>query len=179
MLDCISHPLTFPKYSSVKHLEKQGNYALSKYYFYPFRWFYRHKVRMIEQALRGKRFKSITDFGSGPGLMTQEWSKYADKIYLIDEKHKELPKVDMTICASVMEFVPLNETFEKLAEFTKEIIVASPMKTAFSWSYFTLINDNHKRHSHQEITAEMTRYFSVNYNKEWAGLYFCARGMKR
>ena len=179
MLDHFTHPLRFPKYSSVVHLEGQGNWAVRKYYMPPWRWFYRHKIRMVERAIRGDRFNSLMDFGAGPGLLTTQWKKYCHDIYSINEGNVQLPNVNMTICASVMEFVPLKETFEKLAQHTNEIIVASPMKSSQSDYYFRLINDNVVRHSHQEITSEMARYFSINYYNDWLGLYFVARGIRK
>lgn len=179
MLDHISHPLSFPKYSKVKHHENRGNWAVKKYYFWPWRFFYRHKVRMIERAIRGDRFNSLMDFGAGPGILTLQWNKYAHEVYSINEGHSQLPNVNMTICSSVMEFVPLKETFEMLSKHTNEIIIASPMKSALSDYYFRLIEDKAVRHSHEQITSEMARYFSINYYKDWGGMYFVARGIKK
>lgn len=179
MLDSIAYPLTFPKYSSVRKLEGNGNYAIRKYYVYPWRYFYRHKVRMIERMLRDSRFNSIMDFGAGPELMTPQWKKYAHEVYCIDKHHTQWPKVNMTICASVMEFVPLKETFEKLSQHTNEIIVASPMQTSRSDFYFKFINDKNKRHSQKEILDEMNRCFSIYSYATWMGLYFCVRGIRK
>lgn len=179
MLDHLSHPLTFPKYSQVKKYENKGNYAVKKYYFWPWRFFYRHKIRMIERAMRGDHFNSIMDFGSGPGLMYNQWKKQAHEVYLFDKNNTQIPNVNMTICASVMEFVPLKETFEKLAQHTNEIVIASPMKSGWSDYYFKMIDDKETRHSHQEILDEMARYFSINYHESWLGLYFCARGIRK
>ena len=179
MFDSLSHPLTFPTYSSVKEYEAQGNWAVKKYYLPPWRFFYRHKIRMIERALRGRHFDTMMDFGAGPGIMTLEWQKYAGHVYSIDRDNELYPKVDMTICSSVMEFVPLKKTFEKLSSLTKEIIIASPMDTAASRLYFNSINDRIARNSHQDILKEMAGYFTINYFRSWHGLYFCARGRKR
>lgn len=179
MLDFISYPLTFPKYYLVKRHEGQGDFAIRKYYMYPWRYFYRHKIRMIERLLRHDRFNSIMDFGAGPGLMTSQWKKYAHEVYSIEKHHTQWPKVNMTICASVMEFVPLKETFENLKEHTNEIIVASPMQTSRSNFYFKFINDKNKRHSQKEILDEMAAHFNIHSYTTWMGLYFCARGIRK
>lgn len=179
MLDCINYPLSFPSYTSVKEYEGKGNYAVSKYYQYPWRWLYRHKIRMIERAIRGEYFNSIMDFGSGPGIMTNQWKKQAHEIYSVDKRNIQIPNVHLTICSSVMEFVPLEHTFETLSQHTHEIVVASPMKTSLSDYYFRIIEDHNQRHSHQDILKNMVRYFSINYYRSWCGLYFCARGIRR
>ena len=179
MFDCLTHPLTFPKYSFVKCLEGKGNYAVRKYYVYPWRYFYRHKVRMIERLLRGRHFNKILDFGSGSGVLIDQWKKFANNIHTADKGYTNLPKVDMTICASVMEFVNLHYTFEELSKKTDEIIVASPMCTDLSAMYFDLIRDTNIRNCHDDIMDAMAKHFEIKDYKEWLGLYFCARGVKR
>ena len=137
---------------------------------------------MIEKVLRGKYYDTLLDFGSGPGLMLDEWGKYAKEVILFDTEYEGepyIPFVNITICASVMEFVDLMETFNKLANSTNEIIVASPMKTAISKLYFNLIRDNIPRNSEQDILAEMTRHFRLLDYTSWNSLYFCAYGVKR
>lgn len=179
MLDCLSYPLTFPPYSSVKHLDGTGNFAVKKYYFYPWRYFYRHKIRMIEKMLRDHIFESLMDFGAGPGLMTKQWEKYAYSVYPVDKQSTVLPDVDMTICASVMEFVRLQQTFKHLSYVTKEIIIASPMKNRFTEKYFELIGDINIRNSHTEIIHEMGNYFDMEDLEVWHGLYFCVKGTRK
>ena len=153
-----------------------------KYYIYPWRYFYRHKVRMIEKQIREQRFNSILDFGSGPGLMRNEWEKHAKEVILFDKESENdvyFPPVSIAICASIMEFVNLKYTFEKLANSTKEIIVASPMQNRLSKLYFKLIGDKNMRHSNQEIMDEMIKHFYIKHYESWMGLYFCAYGVKR
>ena len=180
MLDCINYPLSFPSYSSVAGYEGKGNYAVSKYYQYPWRWLYRHKVRMIERALRGNKFELMLNFGSGPGILDYELYKYTKFLVNYDIGCPEINgRYDIAVCASVMEFVSLKDTFEKLSQHTEEIIVTSPMKTSLSDYYFRLIEDKHQRHPHQDILENMVRYFSINYYRSWCGLYFCARGIRK
>lgn len=179
MLDFISHPLKFPKYSIIRYFEGRGNYAVNKYYFYPHRYFYRHKVRMIEKALRGRKFDQIVDFGAGPGVLTDQWHNYTDRVYNADIYTDYIPKCQLAICASVMEFVNLKETFKMLADSVDEIVVASPMETPLSILYFKKIRDLHRRKPHTEIISEMTKHFSINHYESWLGLYFCVRGIRR
>lgn len=183
MLDHLTNPLKFPKYSSVAHLEGHGNYAVEKYYKWPYRYFYRHKIRMIERMLRGRSYRNIIDFGCGPGLFTDQWHEYSEDVILVD-KESSLDKlsVDLIICASVMEFVPLDETFNRLAmtlETGGDIIVASPMQNSLSRFYFNKIKDKIPRNSHQSIFSEMSSYFNIRHYTTWLGLYFCAMGKKR
>ena len=181
MLDSITHPLRFPPYRSVAHHESEGNWAIKKYYQWPYRYFYRHKIRMIERALRGKRYEAAIDFGSGPGILTKQWFQYVPTVHCVD-KHYVMPKdkVGLIICSSVMEFVDdLDETFKSLAEHLNkdgDIVVASPMDTDITKIYFSAIGDRELRHSHQDILSSMSRYFNIRSYKTWAELYFCAMG---
>lgn len=182
MLDHLTHPLKFKPYSSVKHLEGAGNWAVDKYYKWPHRYFYRHKVRMIERMLRGRRYSSILDFGAGPNLMSNQWSKYAPDVYISDEGYEPKKQFDLIICASVMEFVPLKETFNKLYSNLNpggHIIVASPMKSELTQVYFDHLRDINTRHGHEDILSEMSRMFNIREYDSWLGLYFCALGIKR
>lgn len=183
MLDCITHPLKFPSYSSVKHYEGKGNWTVEKYYKLPYRFFYRHKIRMIERMLRGRKYKTIVDFGCGPGLFKDEWLKYGKNVHLVDTLEDfRGHKADLTVCSSVMEFVNLDHTFMKLAEHTNrngDIIVASPMATELSEFYFNLIGDRTKRNTHQDILSAMSKHFDIRNYKHWMDLYFCVMGKKR
>ena len=179
MLDCIKHPLKFPRYDSVKGFEGQGNWAVNKYYYYPWRYFYRHKVRMIEKLLRGRKFSSIMDFGSGPGLLCKEWEKYSDYVCPIEKGDNFIPKVELAICASVLEFVDLPSTSKLLSEKCKEVIIASPMTSEFTQKYFSFIGDRNRRNSHYEIITAMSQYFNFTHLEYWKQIYFCARGFKR
>jgi len=183
MLDCITHPLKFPPYSKVARFEGLGNWAIDKYYKWPLRYFYRHKIRMIERMLRGKHYENIMDFGGGPGLFESQWKEFGKHVYNINE-HISYPsnKMDLIICASVMEFVDLRETFSKLAsclERNGDIVVASPMAGELSALYFDHIRDINERHSHQTIISEMSKHFNIRQYRTWLGLYFCAIGKKR
>lgn len=179
MLDCLTHPLTFPKYSLVKQYENGGNFAVSKYYHFPWRFFYRHKIRMIEKAIRDERFGSIMDFGCGPGLMHDEWLKFSDKVYLIEKYANYIPKVDLAICASVMEFVDLKKTMRLLSMSCDQIVISSPMRNSITETYFNAVGSYHTRNSHEEIISEMLKYFNLTHYESWMGLYFCARGSRR
>lgn len=182
MFDSLTHPIKFPPYRSVAHYEGMGNWAVDKYYKWPLRYFYRHKIRMIERMLRSRRYTNIMDFGGGPGLFHEEWKKYGKNIYTINEYMSfPIEKMDLIICASVMEFVELD-MFQSLSNCLNpggDIIVASPMSTEFSTFYFGLINDRNYRHSHHKIINQMSKVFNLRHYKTWADLYFCAMGKKR
>ncbi len=182
MLDHFTHPLKFPSYKSVKRFEGLGNWAVKKYYQWPYRYFYRHKVRMIERMLRDKHYDSMIDFGAGPGVLTEQWYRFSTKVLPLDMINP-MPeeKVDLIICSSVMEFTDLDETFKALSGCLKkngDIVVASPMKTDISDVYFGFINDRNARNSHDEIIKSMSKHFRVRKIKTWWGLYFCALGKK-
>lgn len=184
MLDHLTHPLKFKPYHSVKHLEGEGNWAISKYYKWPYRYFYRHKIRMIEMMLRDRRYRSAIDFGCGPAILVNQWHEYAEDVFLVDE-YDQLPnkKVDLIICSSVMEFVDdLDKTFSDLAkclEDNGDIVVASPMYSFSSEAYFAIINDRNKRHGHADILTAMSKHFDMRHYRTWLDLYFCAMGKKR
>lgn len=178
----ILHTLSLPPYSSLKEHEGKGNYAISKYYKFPYRIFYRHKLKMIINLMEG-RYKNCLDYGAGPGIFTRELKKHCDNVISHDfNKPVDLRwKFDLIICASVLEFCHLNATLEFLKGVLKPggtLIVASPMETPLSKYYFKAIEDMNIRYSHTKIIEAIQKKFKVEKKKEWLGLYFALRAKK-
>ncbi len=177
------HSLTLPPYRTVEKFEGQGNYAVCRYYFWPFRFFYRHKLKMIVKMLeKGKIYRNILDFGAGPAKIFQgELSKHALRVKCVDYK-EEIPhnaKFDVIVCASVLEFTDLEKTIDKLCTANARsgmIIVASPLKNWLTTLYFKLIGDKNKRHTRFDIEKALLRYYYILEEKKWLGLYFCLKG---
>lgn len=186
MLDSILHPIKFPPYSSLKSYEGQGNWAIGKYYKLPYRPFYRKKLYMIRDMLdKGRIYKNIMDFGSGPGIFSHELRKHAisvtsvDRADIIDHRWK----FECIVAGSTFEFIEkLPMTFLNIyraASPKSQLIVASPMDTKLTRAYFKLIGDNLVRNSHETICTIMDKWFQIDEYKEWNGLYFVAKGYKR
>lgn len=186
MFDGIFHPIHFPPFQSLKKFEGKGNFAIKKYYQYPFRPFYRKKLYMIRDLMDKKRvYDNILDFGSGPGIFTTELKRHALNVKSIDTGDilDKRSKFDLIICASVLEFIEdLPRTLNSLACVSRlktQIIVASPMDTILSLLYFKLVGDNQIRNSHESIVHNLRKFYSMEFYKEWAGLYFVFKGVRR
>lgn len=171
-------------YSEIKHLEGIGNFAVSKYYKFPFSFFYRHKLKMSIKMLEKSVYKNILDFGTGSGILLPELRKHAqfakgiDKLDVIDKRWK----YDVVICNSVLEFVDLKSTLTLLKSILSPkgiLIVASPMDNWLSRLYFRLIKDRYSRHSHKKILTEISKHFKIRKYKTWLGLYFAVRATAR
>lgn len=176
------HRLALPPLNTVKYFEGKGNYAVMKYYRFPFSFFYRHKLKMVVKMMeRGKIYRNILDFGAGePQIFNKELRRHAMHVHCADTKEdiNVTTKYDLIVCASVLEFVWLKTTLPVLKIVLKPhgtMIVASPMSTWFTHLYFKVIKDRAERHSHQEILSELTKYFNVVDFKSWLGLYFCCK----
>lgn len=168
-------------YSEIKHLEDTGNFAVSKYYRFPYRIFYRKKFKMAVSFL-DKGYKSILDFGSGPGILIPELKRRAvvvkgvDKLDIIDPRWK----YDVIMCNSVLEFVDLNRVLYTLRCLTGGfLVVASPMDTWITRLYFKLIGDKNYRHSHLKIISEVSKKFNIVEYKTWLGVYFALKATPR
>lgn len=173
--------LLLPPYGSLKHLEGKGNYAIKKYYQFPYYLFYRHKLKMIVNMLGDKTYENILDFGSGPGIFTSELKRHAHSVksFEINDVIDWRWKFDVIVCASVFEFLPALNSYlnglGQLMRYKSFMIVGSPMDTWLSRLYFKLIKDTNKRHSHIEILDALRNNFNVLDYKEWLGLYFVAK----
>ncbi len=183
MLDTFVRPLTLPKYSSISHEEGKGNWAVKKYYQFPHRFFYRHKLRMITDMM-DKRYHNILDYGSGPGVFTPELKKHAHFVTSYDLNSTFDPrwKFEAVVCASVLEFLPLMETLKQINQILKpggSLFIASPMETKWTNKYFNSIGDKNQRHCHREIKYLVNKVFKLETYKEWLGLYFAIKATKR
>lgn len=174
--------LTLPPYDQVAHLEGLGNYAVKKYYKFPYRPFYRHKLKMAVSMIdKNEYYRNCLDFGAGRAeIFKPELQKHARLVKSVDKDDaiNYSWDFDLIMCSSVLEFTFLDHTtrmLRKLINNQGHLIVASPMKTPISNLYFKLIKDEHRRNSHKEIMDSLTRYFKVEAYKEWLGLYFSAR----
>lgn len=171
--------LDLPPYHELQRYEGTGNYAIWKYYQWPYRIFYRKKLKMILSLITKTPDCRILDFGAGPGIFTKTLQAVG-VVKSIDFRDTIDPrwKFDLIICGSVLEFVDLKPALHTLKFMTKpgsEIIVASPMKTWLSRLYFKSIKDTKSRHSHEVIIEEMSKVFHVETVKKWFGLYFALR----
>lgn len=184
MLDNFLRPIAFKPYSSVKHLEGMGNFTVSKYYKWPFRPFYRHKIKMIVSMMDKRIYTNILDFGCGPGVYHPELQMCALAVKGIDIEDVFDPrwKFEAIICASVLEFCDFPHTAKLLASILHPrgaLFIASPMDTLFSRLYFKLLGDKDDRHSHQYIISNIEKYFTIQKKKEWFGLYFAIKAVPK
>lgn len=177
------HSLSLPSYSKVKDYEGQGNYAVSRYYKFPFSFFYRQKLKMIVRLLdEGKIYRNILDFGAGKAeIFREELSKHALQVKCTELQDVIDPrwKFDVIVCASVLEFTNLVVSLRVLKSLIAPngmLVAASPMNTWLSHLYFKLIGDKNKRHSHKEILNEAAKHYFITSYKEWFGLYFVFKG---
>ena len=178
------HSVKYPSFKSIKHLEGKGNFAVSKYYKWPFRPFYRHKLKMIVDMIGDDKFQRILDFGSGSGIFRQELLRHAKSVSCIDIDTTINPhwRFDAIICASVLEFTHLYPTVDTLYNLLSPggvLYVASPMDTKLSRAYYKLIKDDNYRHSHKTIKSVLEAKFNIKEHKEWMGLYFALKAFKR
>ena len=175
-----SKGLLLPKFRAVKIYQGKGPYAIDKYYKWPWKVFYRHKLKMIVRMLGNQKYYNILDFGSGPGIFLEELRKHAQFVvgYERDEPINRAWKFDVIVCASVLEFCQLHHTLGLIKSLLKPggfIVVASPMETKLSRFYFKLIGDKSSRHSHDVIFSEIGKKFRISEYKTWLGAYFCLK----
>jgi len=176
------HSLALPKYDKVKDYEGTGNFAVSKYYKFPWRIFYRHKLKMIVSHFDKKLYRNILDFGSGKAeIFREELQKHALQVKCIElqDEINASWKFDVVVCASVLEFTHLPvclSTLKRVVHPNGMLVVSSPMDTWLSRLYFKFIGDKNSRHSHKEILSESSKYFFILDYQEWFGLYFSFKG---
>ena len=178
------HSVQYPPLSTLSHLEGKGNFAVSKYYKWPFRPFYRHKLKMIADMMGDAKYDRILDFGSGSGIFRTELLKHSKSVSCVNEDTPINPhwRFDAIICASVLEFTHLYSVVSNLRNILNDggvLYVASPMDTRISQGYFRLIGDEKFRHSHNTIKAVVSKHFEIKEYTEWMGLYFALKATKR
>lgn len=173
--------ITLPPYEVVQRFEGKGNWALKKYYQFPFNVFYKKKFKMIiDHFPAGKIYWNILDFGGGPAeIFKHELGKRAIRV-----KSYDLPFVDpawrfdVIVCASVLEFTNLSTILKGLHGVLNRkgfMVVASPMHGWASRLYFWLLRDKKHRHTHTEILEALKKYFVIKEYKTWLGLYFSCK----
>jgi len=177
------HSVALPKYKAVKDFDGNKDFAVGKYYRFPFSLFYCQKLKMIVRLLeRGKIYRNILDFGSGKAeIFREELEKHALNVKCVDiQDSLDLRwKFDVVVCASVLEFVNLPVALSILRNVTNVngmIVGASPMDTWATRLYFKLIGDKNSRNTHKVILNELSRYFFIVEKSEWFGLYFSFKG---
>ena len=176
--------LRLPPFASLKNLEGKGNFAVSKYYQFPYRFFYRYKLKMIVDLMpKGQVYHNILDFGSGSGIFEPELKRHAlfvkrfDKHDIIDKRWR----FDAIVCASVLEFCQLPHTVGLLYDLLKpegKLYVGSPMETGLTKLYFKLIKDKNKRNNHAKILSEVSKKFRIEKYNSWMNLYFSLRASR-
>lgn len=186
MFNCFD-TLKLPPYDTVKKYEGKGNWAIGKYYTFPFSLFYRHKLKMIIKLVRSvtknRRLYNIIDYGSGPGIFTKELKRHATKVYSYDVDTLLNPswRFDMAVCSSSLEFMHLHHELRKISGILKPggvVVVGSPMKTWVSGLYFKMIGDINGRHSHEAIISAIGNHFKIQKTTYWFGLYFTVKAVK-
>lgn len=183
MLDSIKVNLKLPRYETLKAFEGKGNYAIRKYYLWPFSIFYRHKLKMIVEMIGDEYYHNILDFGSGPGVFTEELRKHALFVSSYDVNYPK-PKwtYDVVVCASVLEFCELDTTINLLSKLVRPggtLIIASPMKSKWTDLYFKIIGDTKIRHNQDSIAQAVNKHFQIVDYKTWFGFYFSLKGRLR
>ena len=176
------HSVAYPPLHTIEHLEGKGNYAVSKYYKLPFRFFYRHKFKMIVDMMGKNKYLRILDFGSGSGIFRTELQRHGQFITCIDKDEnfhiRTFWKYDAIVCASVLEFCDLDKVLLELKSILRpegSIFIASPMQTNWTLRYFNMIGDTNARNSHFQIKEAVERHFKIEEYKEWFGLYFAIK----
>jgi hypothetical protein len=173
--------ITLPPYSQVEKYEGLGNFAIGKYYKFPYNIFYTMKFKLIVSLLSDHLYKNILDFGSGPAeIFRPELKKHGLVVTCLDREN-ELDirsSYDLIVCASVLEFVWLQTTIARLRRVCKEngsIIICSVCDNWMTRLYFRLIGDENTRHSKSEIMSHVNKYFKVVQEKSWMGLYWVCK----
>lgn len=186
MFDSLRDPIVLPQYSKIKHFEGKGNYAISKYYLWPFRPFYRKKLYMIRSLMDKKRiYRNICDVGSGPGIFTYELQRHAIRVKSLENGEHVWShwRFDLLVCASSLEYIkPIDTTCCKLWKATRpgaQIIVAGPLNNKINRLYFKLIFDRHERHDPVFIRKIVDKYFKVEKYIEGFGVYYAFKGTRR
>lgn len=168
--------LDLPPYHTLQRFEGRGNYAIWKYYQWPYRFFYRKKLKMILELITTRGGKCL-DFGAGPGIFTKTLTNNFATVKSLDRQDSIDPRwrFNTIVCGSVLEFVdlvPVLHTLRGMLAAGGELIVGSPMNTFLSRLY---LRDGKTRHSHEKIIEAVSKVFHVERINYWFGLYFGLR----
>jgi 2-polyprenyl-3-methyl-5-hydroxy-6-metoxy-1,4-benzoquinol methylase len=184
MLYGSKNTLKLPNYELMKPYDGMGSYAIRKYYQFPFSFFYRKKLKMIVKNMESNNYWNILDFGSGPGIFTDELNKHCiTNVTSIDIGDAIDPRwrFDCIVAASVLEFVSLSHYVKLLSSLltpTGQLIIASPKKNKLTDFYFKMIGDRSVRNSHSAIISEVSKRLRITHYEEWMNLYFCIKAVK-
>ena len=177
--------LTLPPYSQLAPYEGGGNYAVKKYYSFPYRFFYRKKLNMIVDMMpEGHVYNNILDYGAGPGIFTPELKKHAVNVksFNIGDVIDPRWSFDAVVCASLLEFVSLRSTIPRISKImipNGTLLVASPIKNRITDAYFKLYKSPFDRNSHDKIIHEISKYFRILEYNRWMNLYFSIKATKQ
>ena len=177
--------MILPNYEDVMEWEGLGNYAIKKYYKWPFRFLYRKKLQMALNMLDEDTVYSRTlDFGCGPARIFEKelarrslYVDCVDRLWDIPEHYYEL-----ITCLSVLEFVDLPATLKRLDYHMADngiLVVASPILSPLSKLYYRLCGSKYDRNSKEEILKQIKKQFIIEEYTEWFGLYFCLRAKRK
>lgn len=177
--------LALPSYESVKHLEGGGNYAIGRYYKWPFSIFYQKKLRMILDMMDGRIYDNLLDYGAGPANMFgEELGKHCHRLVSFDTSsvmNKDW-RFSAIVCASVIEFMPdpwaTLHLLDTMLKSKGHIYIASPMMTPLTRFYFKMIGDKQFRWPHFYLKKLVEARFVIHDYKEWNGLYFAIKASK-
>ncbi len=176
--------IALPSYDSLKKFEGKGEWAIGKYYQWPYSFFYQHKLKMIISHMGDRFYRNILDFGSGPGIFSRELHRHAHFVTEYDLGTAIDPRwnFDIIVCASSLEFVHLNHTLKMLKSMLKRggfLIVASPMDSLLSRLYFKKTGVARSCHSHLEIIEAVKKHFTIVEQKSWMSLYFSLKAVSK
>ena len=172
--------LDLPTYDTVAQFEGKGNWAVSKYYRFPYRFFYRHKIKMIMDMFGEDVYTHLLDYGCGPQILKKTLKNHSlyYKGYDIGDVFDPRWRFDVVVLASVLEFVNVEFILHQVKSVLRKggfIVVSSPMDTWISRQYFKLIGDQHIRNSHERIISGISKIFKIEKVNKWMGLYFSVK----
>lgn len=180
----MSNSLLLPLYSQVKHFNGTGNFAIDKYYKFPFSFFYKKKLKMIIKYLEpNKVYHNILDFGSGKAeIFRTELKRHAESVKCVDIGYTldYRWKFDVIVCASVLEFVYLPHTLRTLRGILNPkglLLVSSPTSNILSKLYLWIIGDKSRRNDESDIIREIKCHFNIIEEHNWFGLYFSIKAV--
>lgn len=181
MLHRSKSSIKLPSYETLKQFEGKGNYAIKRYYQFPTNIFYKHKLKMVVKLMDKNRiYRNILDFGSGPGIFTEELKRHALRVKQLEvgDAIDRRWKFDLVVAASVFEFCDVEKWSEIIHDWVSpngQLIIASPMDSWKTRLYFNLIKDTNSRLDEDKIFAGLINKFKLDDSLYWHGLYFAAR----
>lgn len=180
MLNTLFRPLSLPDIRTISYLDGIGNFAVKKYYKWPYAPFYQKKLRMALDMIGQRKYGRCLDYGSGCGILVPELKKRCDSVVEFEKGNKvdDRWKFELVVCASVLEFTHLDFTLRLLKSLMypfARLVVASPMDTKLTRAYYKAIGNKHERHSHKTIVEFVKRHFEIEKYEEWNGMYFALK----